>query len=89
MSPMNTEKALAWIANVFEEPSDRVTRDTQRDEIQAWDSLGMLTLMSVLDEEFEIFLSEEQLQDMKSVHDILEVLRSHGMLQDGKMDMRN
>lgn len=89
MSPMKTEEALAWIANVFEEPSGKVTLDTQRDEIQAWDSLGMLTLMSVLDEEFEIFLSEEQLQDMKSVHDILEVLRIHGMLQDGKMDTRN
>ena len=83
MSPMKTEEALAWIANVFEEPSEKLTRDTQRDEIQAWDSLGMLTLMSVLDEEFEIFLSEDQVQDMKSVHDILEVLRIHGMIQDG------
>ncbi len=80
---MKIEEALAWIANVFEEPSDKVNRDTPRDAIQAWDSLGMLTLMSVLDEEFEIFLSEDQVQDMKSVDDILDVLRSHGMLQDG------
>lgn len=82
MSLITTEDALKWIANVFEESPENIKIDTLREDILAWDSLGMLTLMSMLDEDFEIFLSEDQIQNMRSVRDILEVLRSHGKLQD-------
>jgi len=82
LSLISTQGALAWIANVFEESPENITADTPRDEIEAWDSLGMLTLMSMLDEEFGIFLTEDHVQNMRSVKDILEVLRSNGKLQD-------
>lgn len=82
MSLITTEDALKWIANVFEVSPENITADTPRDEIEAWDSLGMLTLMSVLDEDFEILLSEDQVQNMRAVSDIIDVLRSSGKLVD-------
>jgi acyl carrier protein len=76
----NTEEALAWIAELFEENPDNVKADTPREKIEAWDSLGMLTLMSRLDEDFNIILEEDQASELKSIADLLAILRSHGCL---------
>ena len=78
---MTKEEALEWIAELFEEPAENITPDTPRDEIPAWDSLGILTLMARLDEDFEILLEEEEVQELRSVNDILEALNRHGKLQ--------
>ena len=76
----NTEEALAWIAELFEENPDNIKADTLREKIEAWDSLGMLTLMSRLDEDFNIILEEDQASELKSIADLLAILRSHGCL---------
>jgi acyl carrier protein len=75
-------EALKWIADVFEEPGDRITADTPRSDIQAWDSLGVLTLMADFDQTFGIILSDEEIQSMKGVNDILEILRTNGKLSE-------
>jgi acyl carrier protein len=77
---MTKQEALEWIAKLFEEKPDRLTPDTTRDDIQAWDSLGVLTLMADLDSQFGIQLSDEEVQGMKSVNDILEILHRKGTL---------
>ena len=78
---MNTEEALIWIADLFEEIPENIHADTQRDDIPAWDSLGVLTLMSRLDEDFDVLLSDDEVQELHAVSDILEALRRHGKLQ--------
>ena len=78
---MNETEALAWVADLFEMPVDEITLDTARDDVETWDSLGVLNLMAGLDEEFEILLEDEDLQAIKKVGDILEVLRSHGKIE--------
>jgi acyl carrier protein len=75
------DEALAWIAEMFEEPVDRVERDTPRSDIEAWDSLGQLLLMSALDQRFGIRLTQEELSSLGSVADILHVLQRHNRIQ--------
>ena len=77
---MNTDEALEWIAELFEEPAESITPETPRDEIPAWDSLGILTLMARLDEDFEILLEEEEVQELRSIGEILDALRRHEKL---------
>ena len=77
---MTQQEALEWIARLFEEKPERLTPDTVRDDIRAWDSLGVLTLMADLDSDFSILLSDDEVQGMKTVNDILEILRKHGKL---------
>jgi len=79
---MKTEDALAWIAEVFEEPPGQIAADTAREKIPGWDSLGTLTLIAALDERFDIHLSEKDMEGMQQVKDILEILRRHGALED-------
>ena len=76
----NTEEALAWLAEIFEAPPESIRPDTPREKIEAWDSLGMLTLMSRLDEDFNIILEEDLASELKSIADLLAILRSHGCL---------
>ena len=71
---------LAWVAEVFETPVDKIRPETKKDEIEAWDSLGILTLMARMDEDFHILLTEEEIQRLKSVGDIIEVLRKHDVM---------
>jgi acyl carrier protein len=66
---------------MFEEPGSRITSDTARADIAAWDSLGQLVLMSALDQRFGIRLNQEELSALASVRDILDILTKHQRLQ--------
>ena len=76
----NLNEVLAWVAEVFETPVEKIRPETTRDEISAWDSLGILTLMARMDVDFQVLPTEEEIQQMKSVADILAVLRRHDKL---------
>ena len=76
---LTLDQALAWIAEIFEEPV--MTRTTLRRDIPAWDSLGQLILMSVLDQRFGIRLTPAELSSLSSVQDILNILTTHHRLQ--------
>ena len=78
---MTLNEALKWIADLFEEPVEKVLSQTKREDIAGWDSLGTLTLMAKLDEEFNIILSEEKIAELKVVEDILQILRENGHLE--------
>ncbi len=75
-------EVLAWIAEIFEEPLENIRPEIKKEEIAAWDSLGVLTLMAGLDETYEILLTEEEILELKSVEDVLNLLRKHGKLKE-------
>jgi acyl carrier protein len=75
-------EVLAWVADIFEAPVENIRPETRRDEIEAWDSLGILTLMARLDEDFQVLLTEEEIQQLRSVKDILNLLRKRDVLGD-------
>jgi acyl carrier protein len=77
---VSEDQALDWLAKVFQEPRDKITPETPRDAIVSWDSLGVLELMAQLDEKFNIVLSDQEMQAMKKVGDVLSVLRERGQL---------
>lgn len=79
---MTLDESLKWIAELFEEPVENIRPDTLRDDIAAWDSLGVLTLMAGLDEKFGIVLSENEIGQMKKVDDVLSILRRNGHLSE-------
>jgi acyl carrier protein len=77
---MTQQDAVEWIAKLFEVPSGQLTPDTLRDDIPAWDSLGVLTLMASLDSDHGIVLTDDDVQAIKKVGDILDVMRRNGKL---------
>jgi len=79
---MKTQDALSWIAEVFEEAPGRIAVTTARKAIPGWDSLGTLSLIAGLDERFDIQLSEQDIEGMQGVAELLDILRRHGALED-------
>ena len=79
---MNTQEALLWVAEVFEESPGRISATTARSAIPGWDSLGTLSLIAALDEKFDIHLSEQEIEGMAKVEDIFVILRRQSVLQD-------
>jgi acyl carrier protein len=77
---MKREDAINWIATLFEERADTLTPDTHRDSIPAWDSLGVLTLMASLDSEYGVALTDDEIQQIKTVGDILAIMQRAGKL---------
>lgn len=76
---MNQAEALALIAEIFECPNN-LTPCTQKHNVRGWDSMGVLSLMAEFDDRFSILLTQPQLEQMKTVDDILQILREHGHL---------
>jgi acyl carrier protein len=77
---MTQAEAMDWVSKLFEEEPGKLSPETSRREIAAWDSLGTLTLIAGLDNDFAITLVDDELQEMKKVDDILAILRKGGAL---------
>jgi acyl carrier protein len=77
---MTLEESLQWVADLFEEPVENIKPETARDEIEAWDSLGILTLLAGLNEHFDIVLSTDEIVGLRNVNDILDIFRRNGKL---------
>lgn len=80
MAMISEREALTWIAELFEEKPERLSPGSLRKDIATWDSLGVLTLMAGLDSGFGIVLTDDEVVKMKSVGDILDVMRRNGAL---------
>jgi acyl carrier protein len=78
---MTQEETFAWIANIFEAPVESINLETTSEDIEAWDSLGVLNLMAALDEEFGIQLEDAEIENLKTVKDVLTVLKRYGRLE--------
>lgn len=76
-------EALAWLAETFGEAPGTLTEKTPREQVPAWDSLGVLALMAGLDERFGIRITEKEIGALTSVRDILDLLRRNGALAAG------
>lgn len=77
---MNMDEAIEWIADLFEEPVENIQPETLKEDIPAWDSLGVLALMASLDEDFGILLTEEEMQELEKVNDIFDIIKRNGKM---------
>lgn len=79
---MKEHEALQLITETFGEKPENIRPETLKDDIPNWDSIGAISLMAELDEQFGIMLEERELESMQRIDDILEILRKHGKLLD-------
>ena len=59
---MTLAEALSWVSEIVNEPPVRVRPDTKRIDLAGWDSLGQLLLMSALDQQFGIKLTQDEFE---------------------------
>lgn len=77
---MSEADVIKWLERVFNEEAGEIEIDTPRDAIPEWDSLGVLNLMADMDEKFGIVLSDDDLEGMNNISDIIKILKDHEKL---------
>lgn len=82
INAVNTEDALEIFAEIINESVDDVQPGVDLDQLEGWDSMAVLLLMAEFDERFDIILDEEKINSLKSVDDILSVLKQNNVLND-------
>jgi acyl carrier protein len=55
---------------------DSISLDTQPNDVQAWDSMGHVTLASSLEREFNISFDVDDLMAMENVREIVRIVAS-------------
>ena len=79
---MNTHEAISWLAILFNVDEADIRLDQPRESLDYWDSMGMLLLMGDLDELFNLTLSENELNSISTINDLLDILKEQNFIVD-------
>lgn len=73
------ERILNCVRIAFDLGPDEVTEDTQREDIDQWDSIGMVRLVLCLEEEFGVSIEPEAARRMTGCRAIAAELEQLGV----------
>lgn len=68
------EKVIAIMAKCFDVTPDKITLESSIGDFPKWDSLGNLSMLQKLQEEFDIELEPEEIIDLEDVKDIINIV---------------
>jgi acyl carrier protein len=71
------EKVLEILKDLFE--LDSVDKTCSQTTCEKWDSMGQLNLVVELESEFDVTLEPEEIGEMKSFDDIIQLLKAKGV----------
>ncbi len=71
---MDNKRKLELLEEMLELDENTLKEDTLLDEIEEWDSVAALSLIVLLDEEFDKTISGKQIKEFKTIGDILEFM---------------
>jgi acyl carrier protein len=75
----NRETLRALLLDVFLLEDDEFRFDLRREEVETWDSLGVVSVAVGIDETFGYHMTPEEATSITSVADIIELLRTKGI----------
>jgi acyl carrier protein len=74
---MNLNDFVKAFASEFDEiPAGQITFDTVYKDIDSWDSLAVLTIISLIDDEFEVTITGADLRSCATIKDLYEFVLS-------------
>ena len=68
-------KLIEVIAEALEIEKDSLSLDTQKSEIEEWDSLGHLIVLSMVESEFNIKIPFEEVNEINKIEDFLQYIK--------------
>lgn len=74
-----TTKLSEILEKIFQLPSDNITDEISQENLEAWDSMTHLILVTELEESYNIQIAEDDILAMKTVADIKNVLAKNSV----------
>ena len=76
MTPTVFERIRIMASDLFGVPAEHISAASSPDTIEAWDSIQHLNLVLALEEKFGLQLSPEEMEQMKSIGDVIKLVES-------------
>ncbi len=80
MSSQNESRLKEIFAKVFLIDEDEINDRLSRKDVEEWDSMGHLMLISEIESAFGVFIDDEDITKIKTIGDIKKVLRKLGVI---------
>lgn len=71
---MNQNRIIEIIASVLEMNSSEINLDSNTENVESWDSMKQLFMVSELEQEFNIEFDTDEMEKMKSVKIIVDII---------------
>jgi acyl carrier protein len=71
---MTNQEKIVLLEDMFELDKGTITGDTLLSDIDNWDSMGKLSLIVLMDEEFSKKLTGTQIKELNTIEDILKFM---------------
>ncbi|WP_303322705.1 acyl carrier protein [Cloacibacillus evryensis] len=71
---MTQEEKLILIAETLDTEPNNLKPDVELKSLDEWDSMGVISTIAMLDRKFGKILSAEQIEELKTVQDILSLM---------------
>ena len=71
---MTIEEKITLIAETLDTDQDNIKPVAELKSIEEWDSMGVISTIAMLDRKFGKILSAEQIEELKTVQDILNLM---------------
>ncbi len=71
---MNEQEKIAAIADILEVEESEINKDTLLDDIETWDSVAVLSFISIMNDEFNKFPNAMEIRGYKTVGDLMAVM---------------
>ncbi|MCM1082962.1 MAG: acyl carrier protein [Clostridium sp.] len=75
----NKEKYINAFTEALAVDEDKITEDLKYQDIEEWDSVGHMELISVLEDTFDISLETDDIVDLNSFKKGMEILKKYGI----------
>jgi len=79
LSNTNEERLKEIFAKVFLIDEEKVNDKLSRKDMEEWDSMGHLMLISEIESTFSVFISDKDITKIKTIGDIKKILRKLGV----------
>jgi acyl carrier protein len=63
-------------SDIFGIPPEKITAESSPQTVESWDSIQHLNLVLALEEKFNLQLSPEEIEDLKSIGDAAKLIES-------------
>jgi acyl carrier protein len=63
-------------SDIFSIPAEKITASSSPKTVETWDSIQHLNLVLALEEKFNLQLSPEEIEDLKSIGDAAKLIES-------------
>ncbi len=70
---MSEQEFISAFEEILEEAPGTLTGNAKLDELERWDSVAMVTVMSVVDEKCNVHLSPRKIAGCVTVHDLYQL----------------